>query len=110
MSDVIFKVHGKDMFTLCENGDILVEGRKATNDIEVVNGFKAWLAQANEYKLLMKALEFYADANNYALKVQEGGYKESAVMEDCGNTARNILVKIEVNRLRINDPLPKKKE
>jgi len=43
-NDIIFQSNnGEEMMRFCRNGDILVKGRFAENDKEIVSMFKAWL-------------------------------------------------------------------
>jgi hypothetical protein len=45
---LVFNCSGYEMLRLCSNGDIFVKAQIITNDRELVEGFKAWLAAANK--------------------------------------------------------------
>ena len=44
-SEISFNVQGEPMLTLCANGDIQVQGRLATNDMEVVEAMRQFLTE-----------------------------------------------------------------
>ena len=44
---ITFNASGFEMLRLCDNGDIYVKTRITTNDQEVVEAFKLWLATAS---------------------------------------------------------------
>lgn len=47
--DIVFRVDdGKEMLRLCANGDILVKGNFAANDIEIVDTFKEFVLNVKQ--------------------------------------------------------------
>lgn len=46
-SAITFSFNEESLLEFKENGDIYVKGNLVENDIEVVNGFRAWLQKAN---------------------------------------------------------------
>ncbi len=54
--EVTFRAGPKAILQLCSNGDILVKGKKVTNDIEVVDGLREFLrtAKKSNIQLAMK--------------------------------------------------------